>query len=246
MNKGLTILKNTDFSVLENIPFYIDSARVMRRLYFHREIAVNSGEVQQLINEIRLLARPCAVYKSCQVKKGIPGSLLIEGMKFTNSLLNINLKDAEQVFPYAITCGREVDSLINLPNPHQRYCLAFIKDMILEDISNYLRDVITRRYGFDYLWQLKPGYLQAWPISERAKLFSILGNIENKLGVKLKNDFSMAPASSDCGIFYQSDMEFEACQICPQEPCMGRRASYCEQLAAKFSNKARKPCGSRI
>jgi hypothetical protein len=246
MKNGLTLVKNKDYSILENIPFHIDSARVLRRLYFHNDKTIDDCVVRHLINEMKLLARPCAMYNILEVRKSLAGSLLVEGIEFTNSLLKTNLKDVERIFPYAITCGREVDSLINLPNPGKRYCMAVIRDIMLEDISNYLQDTITRRCGFDYLWQLKPGYLQAWPISERAKLFSILGDVENKLGVKLEEDGALNPASSDCGIFYYSEMEFEACQVCPQEPCMGRRAPYCEQLALKFPNKAGKPCGRRI
>jgi hypothetical protein len=246
MNDGLAILESSDYLVLDNIPIHLDHNRVMKRLYFHRDIAVDEAEVQDLIENVEFLSKPCAIYKSSRVSEKTRDSLKIEETEFRNSLLNINLGSVDRVFPYVVTCGNKIDSrLIPRSDCGLSYCLAVIKEMILDETSNYLQTIITHRFSLDYLWQLKPGYLQAWPKNDRRTLFSILGNVEKAIGVSLTYDYSLKPAVSDCGLFYYADMKFEACQICPQDPCMGRRAPYCEQLAVKFSDKAQKPCGIR-
>ena len=233
-----------DREVLRNIPVCLDIDRVMKRLSFHRDVAPHRDEAAQMVEKIVSIARPDAVYKSSPVSDRDGNYLKIDGIEFNSPLLRVNLKGVDRVFPYAVTCGKEMDSL-TLPGSRSNsgYVMNILREMVLAEALNYLRSHIANRYNLDYLWSLQPGELQAWPAADRILLLSMLGDVEELIGVRLSNDGLLAAEYSACGIFYDAAMEFEGCQVCPQEPCMGRRAPYCEELAQKYPDRARRPCG---
>jgi hypothetical protein len=198
------------------------------------------------MKKVALVTKPKAVFKSSQVSLKKSGTLQIDGIEFTNNLLQVNLRQVDRVFPYVLTCGPEMESL-RFPDsqPPQSYCLDVIKEMTLSAVSHQLENHIVQQFKLDYLWQLSPGDSQAWPVADRKPLVAMLGNVQDRIGVNLLDSYILTPQYSSCGIFYYANTEFESCQVCPQEPCMGRRAPYNEELARKYSDRARKPCGSR-
>jgi len=246
MQDKLLVVRSKDREVLRNIPVYPDASRVIRRLSFFRDLTPDIEEVARLVKQVGSLARPVAVYKSSPVQDNIGNDLKIEDIKFTNVLLRVNLKQVDRVFPYVVTCGEETEAWLNSGNlSGLSRVVNIIQEMILAETLEYLRCYITNRYKLEYLWSLQPGDMQAWPVEDRALLLTILGNVEEIAGVRLSSSGSLVPQFSACGIFYDTEMEFEGCQVCPQEPCMGRRAPYCEDLARKFSDRSRRPCGVR-
>jgi hypothetical protein len=246
MQHELVVERINDSEVLRNIPIYLDLSKVMTRLSFHSIVTSPGEEVQIMVKHAVSIARPEAIYKSSPVKIKVGNDLKIDGINFNNSLLRVNLKQVDHVFPYVVTCRQKMD-LLMISSNHDglSYMVNIIQEMILAEALNYLRSYITNRYNLDYLWSLMPGELQAWPAEDRTLLFSMLGNVEKLLGVRISSNNSLVPKYSACGIFYDAEMEFEGCQVCPQETCMGRRAPYCEELAQKFSDRARRPCGVR-
>jgi hypothetical protein len=83
---------------------------------------------------------------------------------------------------------------------------------------------------------MDPGSLEDWPITEQPKLFSIFGDTERLVGVRLTNSMLMIPRKSISGIFFPSEEGFTSCQLCDRDTCPGRRAPYDEVLATKFSS----------
>jgi hypothetical protein len=235
MHHELDVERINDREVLRNIPIYLDLSKVMTRLLFHSNMTCPVGEVPKFLKQAVSIARPEAIYKSSPVKDKVGNDLKIDGINFNNSILRVNLKQVDRVFPYVVTCRQKMDSLM-LSSDYAgiSYTVNIIQEMILAEALNYLQSYITNRYNLDYLWSLMPGELQAWPAEDRTLLFSILGNVEELIGVRLSSNNSLVPKYSACGIFYVAKMEFEGCQVCPQEPCMGRRAPYCEELALNF------------
>jgi hypothetical protein len=246
MKNSMATLPGEECCVLDNIPFQLDISHIMTRLVFHPEIRLSRANVQGLINQVEMLARPRAVFKSSVVSDRINNSLRIDTMEFRNPLLQVNLKTVNSVFPFVITCGEKfARSTISGGKVDAGYALDVIWEMVLTKVSSYVQNYVAHQFKLDYLWQLNPGSLQAWPVEERQLVFYLLGDVKSLVGVELLDDFTLKPEFSKCGIFYYSDTEFEACQICPQEPCMGRRAPYNEELKRKYSSRARMPCGSR-
>ena len=245
MQKGLTVETIDALMVLKNIPIQPDLSWLMTRLSFHIDITSHREELARLLEQAILLARPEAIYKSSRVTDRTDNCLKIDGIEFNNPLLRVNLKQVERVFPYVVTCGKKMDSTISLNNYFNLGEAKYVvREMILTEATNYLQSYITDSYGLDFLWSLQPGSMQAWPVTDRTLLFSILGKVEKSIGVRLSKNGSLSPQYSACGIFYNSPIELEGCQVCAQEPCMGRRAPYSEELAKKYSHKARRPCGS--
>jgi hypothetical protein len=230
--------------LLDNIPFKLDISRIMARLSLHGESTLNGFQVQELSGEIIPVARPKALYKMSRVNQKTGHTVVIDGAGFSSHLLRVNLDKAERVFPYVVTCGQELDS-IKIPgsNASLSYCLKLIQEMILTAAWNYLQSHLTRKYTLDFLFALEPGEMDAWPARHRKPLFALLENVEDMTGVKLNEDYSMTPQYSRCGIFYYTEIEFESCQLCPKEPCMGRRAPYNQELAQKYPQQAKSLCG---
>jgi hypothetical protein len=73
---------------------------------------------------------------------------------------------------------------------------------------------------------MSPGSLADWPIREQRPLFSLLGDPEQAIGVKLTDSFLMIPNKTVSGLRFSTEERFESCQLCPREHCPGRRAAY--------------------
>jgi hypothetical protein len=244
MESRLLVKASEDLVILQNIPVDIDLSSVMTRLAFHSDISVRRGAAAGLLKRVVSSARPAAIYKSSPVRPKANNYLEIDRKIFNSPLLKVNLRKVDRVFPYVITFEQETNnSLIPDDHSNQSYIVTVIRGMILLEALNYLRNYITNRYNLDLLWSLQPGEMEAWPAADRKSILSILGNADKLLGVTLSKDNKLLPEYSECGIFYDARIEFEGCQVCPQEPCMGRRVPYCEELAQKYSDMSRGPCG---
>jgi hypothetical protein len=81
---------------------------------------------------------------------------------------------------------------------------------------------------------MDPGSLEDWPITEQPKLFSIFGDTERLIGVRLTDRLLMVPRKSISGIFFPSEEGFSSCQLCEREKCPSRRTPFDPTLAAKY------------
>ena len=81
------------------------------------------------------------------------------------------------------------------------------------------------------------GTTDVWPITQQKELFSIFGNVEDLIGVRLTDKYLMIPIKSVSGILFQTETTFETCQLCPREACIGRRAKYDPDLVRKYREK---------
>jgi hypothetical protein len=85
---------------------------------------------------------------------------------------------------------------------------------------------------------MDPGSLEDWPITEQPKLFSIFGDTERLVGVRLTGSMLMVPRKSISGILFPSEEGFSSCQLCERAACPARRTPFDAALAAKFENRA--------
>lgn len=81
---------------------------------------------------------------------------------------------------------------------------------------------------------MSPGSLADWPIEEERPLFSILKGVEVSIGVKLTENLLMIPRKSVSGIYFPTEVTFYSCQLCPRQPCEGRKAQYNEDMAREY------------
>jgi hypothetical protein len=76
-NSKVTMLAE-ECQILENMPFRLDISSIMTRLVFHPEIRLSRANVQRLINQVEMLARPRAVFKSSVVSDKTDNCLRID------------------------------------------------------------------------------------------------------------------------------------------------------------------------
>ncbi|MDD5701004.1 MAG: hypothetical protein PHU23_03045 [Dehalococcoidales bacterium] len=230
--------------LIDNIPLNLDIAKIMVRLELHGGSKLDESSVRELADTASKVARPRALYRESFITGKTGNSVEIDGTEFVSHLLRINLDRADRVFPYIATCGKELDSLqVSGADDSLIYCLKLIKEMTLTAAVSRLQDYLSCKYALDFIFILDPGEMQAWPSDHRKLLFSLLGNVEKPIGVRLTEDNSLIPAYSRTGIFYHADIEFESCQLCSKEPCMTRRAPYNPELANKHLRQATRICG---
>ncbi len=226
--------------VLGNIPVKLDLKAVLKRMHA-RSKNVNAEEIiQELIQIAHPIARPKAVYEVSYIENKSEDSLDIGGIEFTSHVLRINLDKVERVFPYVVTCGRELDE-IDIPSNEllKSYLLDQIRETILVSARKYLEDYLVKKYALGQLSRMSPGSGAAtvWPITQQKQLFSIFGNVEELIGVRLTDSMLMIPVKSVSGIFFLTEIKFETCQLCPRERCIGRRAPYDPDLEKKYQEK---------
>jgi len=224
--------------VLDNIPVDLDQQTVLQQLRLRKRSVSIEKIVQELLELVRPIARPKAVYQVAYVDSKSENSVRIGGVEFTSRVLRINLDKVERAFPYVATCGTELDQ-IAVPSSDllRYYCLDAIKVMILRTARSYLKDYLARTYALGQISAMSPGRLEDWPITQQELLFSILGDVENLIGVRLTDTFLMLPLKSLSGIYFPTEITFESCQLCPRAVCSGRRAPYDPALVEKYAEK---------
>jgi hypothetical protein len=224
--------------ILDSIPISLDPGEVIKRLRIRKRTQGIEDIVQELINLVQPVAKPKAIYEVSYVDNKNGDSLCISGVKFTSRVLRINLNEVGRVFPYIVTCGRELDE-IAIPSDDlmKNYYLDAIKEMVLRSAINYLTDYLAEKYALGQVSRMHPGSLKDWPITQQKGLFSIFGNVEDLIGVKLTESFLMIPVKSVSGIYFPTEIKFESCRLCPREVCSGRMAPYDQDLINKFNEQ---------
>jgi len=226
--------------VLNKIPFDLPPEEVFKKMRLNKGNERIETLVRELLEKARPIARPKAVYEVAYVENKDGDSLYIGGVKFTSRVLRVNLDKVERVFPYIATCGREIDAM---PIPQndlmQSYCFDVIKEMTLQCARTYLQEYLVKTYALGQVSRMAPGAGSAedWPLTQQRQLFSLFGDTEKLIGVKLTDSCLMIPIKSVSGIFFPTEIRFESCQLCPREHCIGRRAPYDPEVVKKYRAK---------
>lgn len=218
--------------VLDNIPFELDFNKLISKLHLEKR-SEYIAEVQSLVKAVTSAIKPKAIYEVSYIQDKNYDTVTIGGVKFTSHILCVNLDKVERVFPYIATCGKELDE-VDIPSDDflTRYWLDTIKEMALAVSMGYLSDYIRKKFALGRTSRMSPGSAAAdvWPIQQQKQLFSIFGNVEVLIGVKLTDSFLMIPNKSVSGIIFPTEISFQSCQVCPREKCPGRSAPYDKNL----------------
>ena len=222
--------------VLENIPVELNLQIVMKAL---RQNKAMEECVQELLESVLPIVNPKAVYEVCYVESKDGDSLSVSDVTFTSRVLRTNLDKVGRVFPYVVTCGRELDG-IPVPSDDimKSYCLETIKRVVVGFARGYLEDYLKRTYALGQVSRMSPGSLVDWPINQQKELFSIFGDVESLIGVRLTESYLMVPVKSVSGMVFPTEVSFESCQLCPREICEGRRAPYDPELVKEYGIQA--------
>ena len=101
-------------------------------------------------------------------------------------------------------------------------------------LHTYLEDYLARKYALGQMSRMSPGELEDWPVTQQIELFSLFGNAEDLIGVRLTEKFLMVPLKSVSGIYFPTEIKFESCQLCPRERCISRMAPYSPELVKHY------------
>ncbi len=229
---------NSAMEVLDNIPIDLDEDTVLQQLRLRKRSLSIENTVRELLELVRPMAKPKAVYQVAYVDSKSDDSVCIGGVEFTSRVLRLNLDKVEKAFPYVATCGTELEQ-IGVPSSDllRYYCLDTVKVMILRSARSYLKDHLIQTYALGQISAMSPGRLEDWPVTQQGLLFSLLGDVEKLIGVRLTDAFLMLPLKSVSGIYFPTEVTFESCQLCPRAVCSGRRAPYDPGLVEKYAKK---------
>lgn len=213
---------------LENIPFKLD------RVALAKSLRIDTGsddfrEFENLIGEAVLIARPKAVYRECFVSGRQENAITIEHVAFVSRALGLKLASVERVFAYVATCGRELDGIeIAADDFVKKYWLDGIKQSLLAASLDFLNASLKRVFRLGNTVSMNPGSGDAsiWPIEQQAQLFSLFGDVESLIGVRLTDTCLMIPNKSVSGIRFETEANFTSCQLCRREKCVGRKAPF--------------------
>ncbi|MHC4643772.1 MAG: vitamin B12 dependent-methionine synthase activation domain-containing protein, partial [Planctomycetota bacterium] len=170
--------------------------------------------------------------------EGVDGDeVCIDGVVFTSRVLSANLGKLGRVFAYVATCGREFDEVeIAADDLLKGYWLDTIKGMALFAVMEYLYSHIRGKFLLETTATMSPGEAERdiWPIEQQKLLFSLFGNTEELVGVKLTESMLMIPNKSLSGICFPSEISFKSCQVCQREDCHARRAAFDKGLMESY------------
>jgi len=218
---------------LEYIPVDLDLEEIKRML--HTGKSGDWSRVQTLIDEVRPVISAKAVYKVCYIESKIGDAITIDGTSLKSRVLRKNLDTVERVFPYVVTIGNRLEEKARACNDLlTKYYLDTIGNVALTAAQKYLEDQLRSRYALDGMSYMSPGSLKDWAIEEQKSLFSILGDVESSIGVRLNEALVMIPNKSLSGIYFPTEIPFYSCQLCHREGCPTRKAPYDEKLAREY------------
>mgnify|MGYP006303077617 CR=1 FL=1 len=213
--------------VFTNISFNFDLDKFYEKANIDDEKL--KKEADEYLSKIITKIQPKAIYKESYIDKKVDNEVIIENTGFKSNILKNNLENIERVFPFIATGGHELEEIQNNTSDYlKQFWIDKLKEMSLAAATSYLYNHITDKYKIDKISSMNPGSAdkEVWPIEQQQELFSLFGDIEELIGVKLTESSLMIPNKSVSGIYFPSDETFINCEYCTREVCPSRRAPY--------------------
>ena len=223
--------------VLDAIPITLEFEDVARQLRLDANMGPSSI-VRELMGVAQPLIQAKALYEVSYISQRGEDTVKVNGVTFTSRVLRINLDKVERVFPFIITIGKALeDKASSSGDLLRQFYLETMGNMALRSSRQYLEIYLKRHFGLGQLSRMSPGSLKDWPVTEQKPLFSVLGNVEDLIGVTLTDNMLMIPRKSVSGMFFPTEVSFFSCQLCSRKDCPARMAPYDETLREKYGLK---------
>jgi hypothetical protein len=224
---------------LDNIPFELDVGHLARGLHIEGQ-AHYIDRLAHLADAARAIARPRAMYRVAYIESKSEDEVVVDGVRFTSRVLRVNLDEAHRVFPFVATCGTELEAWARpIDDMLERYWAGAIMEAVLRAAIRGLNEHIEQHVRPGRTATMNPGSLKDWPIEQQRELFRLLGDPRGAIGVELTDSFLMVPIKSVSGLRFPLEVAYENCQLCPRDPCPGRRAPYDPDLYGSRYSRAR-------
>ncbi|MCX7916642.1 MAG: vitamin B12 dependent methionine synthase, partial [bacterium] len=189
-------------------------------------------EFLNLVEIAKKIGKPKAVYIEGFIEEKRDDSVIINGVKFTSIVLRKNLENVEKVFVFIATCGIELNQINFKDDILKDYWWDTIKGYFLEIARKNLFEYLQERYFLKKVISMSPGASEkyVWPIEQQKELFSLFGDVESLIGVKLAESYLMIPNKSVSGFLFSTEKDYKSCKICRRKNCPGRIAEFDEEL----------------
>jgi hypothetical protein len=223
--------------ILDDMPVHLDVLSVMKTIKSSGANKRIETELHELIEIVLPVARPRVMYKVAQVTMVDGKRLGINGFEFTHHVPSLNFSLGERVFPYVATCGLEIEAIKFPDDIMKDYCLNLLKNVILMQVAvKFFEDHLKQTCMLEEVSRIGPGEAMG-STAQQAQLFALLGDVEGAIGVKLSAHNMMVPEKSSSGIYFETAVKIESCQLCPNQ-CHARRAPYDPELFKTFRKKS--------
>jgi len=219
--------------IITNIPVELNLDRICSELHVSPG-GEDAKDLADLIERVAAGVNPKAIYDICYVEGRTAGTVTINGVTFTSRVLRVNLDQVHRVFPFVVTCGRELEHVPGVDgDPLREYWLDHLRIAALRAAGERVRAHIEATFQPGRTSSMSPGSLADWPITQQTQLFALLGDVEGAIGVRLTDSFLMLPMKSVSGMHFPTEISFHSCSLCPRKDCPGRSAPYDDHLWAE-------------
>lgn len=218
--------------IIDNIPFSPDIEAIVRSLHIKNSYDIEA--IAELCKEAQEIARPKFAYKVSFIEEIGENFVIADKIKLNSRVMSVNLSSLNRMFPVIATCGREIEEWSKgIHGILYQYWADKIKELALEGARKRGAEDIRSRYNVKGTAYMSPGAITDWPLSEQRGLFSLLGNAAADIGVQLTDSFLMLPIKTVSLIMFETEKDYENCQLCPREKCPSRRASFVSDLCER-------------
>lgn len=220
--------------ILDNLQPRMNAAEIQKRLHLEAD-SREWQDVAAMAKQAADLIRPKCAYKACYIQQKEDDAVIIEGVRLQSRVLRKNLDSAERVFPFVVTIGAELEEAARAREDYlEQYYLDTIANVALQDAIQNLRNRLQDQCRIDTLSYMNVGSLEDWPLSQQRPLFSLLGDVEGAIGVRLSPSMLMHPGKTESGIFFPTEVTFFNCQLCPRKGCPSRKADFDREMAREY------------
>jgi len=219
--------------IIDNMPFVIDDELLRAGLKVRpgSSMALRLSEISKSALDV---ARPKAALRLLDITNCGDDFITVEGITLNSRVLSVNLKDSPNLTVFAATCGSELDEWASQFDSYlEQFWADTIMFLALGIAMQEVNERIKKILDAETVSTMNPGSLEDWPITEQAKLFTLMKNETVDIGIILNESFLMKPLKSVSGLTYASGEIFHNCQLCPRLDCPGRRAPFDDGLYEK-------------
>jgi hypothetical protein len=219
---------------MDNIPFTLTATELAEKIRI-KDKERFLGEAEKLVESARQVARPKAVYTLMYIREKGDDWVCTGDVEFRSRVLRVNLDQVHRFFPFVATCGTELDEwATSFTGLYERFCADAVCELALRSAVGVLVRELSSRFKIGHSAMMNPGSLPDWPLEEQKKLFHLLGDPRQTIGVTLTDSCLMLPVKSLSGIRFATESDYENCMLCPRGDCPGRKAPYDPEMVSKY------------
>lgn len=217
-------------NTLTDIPFELDQAEMFRQWQIDQECLDDVEEFGGLIARAQTIGRPKGLWREFPLRTTGEETVAIGGVTFASRLLAKMLKGKKRGWVFCITCGKESDALLDPADPLVSWRADELRMKMLHAARLAVENDLKTQCRVAKVISLAPGSGQTeqlWSITALRDLFAMAGgDFTTRLGVELTPECLMLPAKTVCGIYLESEHDFQSCLLCRKEKCPNRRAAF--------------------